>query len=386
MRILLVTWNYPPKMGGMEMMLGQLVDHLLPHMEVDVLAPYTDVASPMVHLGLKDDRLKSKIRIMRPERDGLRWFFVSTFLSGLRLLGQTRYDAIIAGSTLVTPLTYLLGRFGKLPTMVNVYGLDIIYPNPIYQILVRTFLPRANHIFAISQASKETAQRYGIPVERISIISPGIDFAEFANPGDFQTPKEFADRLIILSAGRLAKRKGVLEFIKYALPTIIKACPNVLFLVVGENPTLSLTHKEDLHSQIEAVVKEMGLAPYVQLLGRVDRPQLLQLYQTCDVFVLPAIPVPGDMEGFGIVLLEASAAGKPVVSTRLGGIPDAVADGVSGLLGKAEAWPDLANMIIKLLQDESLRQQMGQAGRQRVQTDFDWLIVGRRYAERLAQV
>ncbi len=379
MRILLVTWNYPPKMGGMEMMLSQLVENLLPHAEVDVLAPH---AAPS-DLGL--EKSKPNKQIIRPSRDGLRWFFLSTLFSGLQLLGRQPYDVIIAGSTLVTPLTYLLGRFAKLPTVVNVYGLDVIYPHPLYQWIVRTFLPRADGVFAISQAAKEAAIQQGVSPERVSIISPGVNFAEFANL-DFQKPKELDGRLILLSAGRLAKRKGILQFISHSFPAIVKACPNVLFLVVGENPTLSLTHKEDLRTQIEAEVHRLGLEKHVQLLGRVDRKQLIQLYHDCDVFVLPAIKVAGDMEGFGIVLIEASAAAKAVVSTRLGGIPDAVADGESGLLVEAESWDNLSTAIIKLLQNESLRQQMGQFGRQRVQTEFDWPIVGRRYAEKLANL
>lgn len=379
MQLLFITWNYPPKIGGMEMLLSQLVQHLQPYAHVQVIAPY---ANP-------DECVLDENYITRPKRNGLLWFFLSASAIGFKFLRRQQYDAIIAGSTLMLPIVYLLGKLFHLPVVVQVYGLDMIYKHPLYQLAVRIFLPRCDAVLAISKDAQKIAVSLGVKPVKVRIITPGLDFTEFAAIPDvtpFKQQQELTQHLVILSAGRLAKRKGIPEFIRYALPQIVHVLPQVVFLVAGDNPSLSLTHKEDIKSRIEAEIQEAGLQKHVRLLGRVERDMLIDLYHACDLFVLPAIYVPGDMEGFGIVLIEASAAGKPVVSTRLGGIPDAVVDGQSGVLVAAAAWEEMAQVIIALLQDGAKRQDLGAFGRQRVMTELDWPIVGKRYAEFLQTV
>ena len=373
MRILVITWNYPPKTGGMEMMMQQLVSHLRTQAEVHVFGPYAEVETV-------------EEATTRPQHDGLAWFFLAAGLSCFRLLHRESFDVIIAGSTLVMPVVYVLGLLFGLPVAVNVYGLDLIYSHPLYQLMLKVLLKRFDRVFAISQASKAEALKRGASPDDVVIAHPGLDFSEFERQPDQARLKQrhgLAGHRVLLSVGRLAKRKGIPEFVTYALPDIVAAYSDVVFLVVGDNPTQSLTHKEDVKARIEAAVESQNLEAHVRLLGRVDRNVLVDLYQACDVFVLPAIHVPGDMEGFGIVLTEAGAAGKPVVSTKLGGITDAVVDGKSGILVEAERWDELSDAVLALLADESLRQEMGQFGRQRVRTELDWSIVAGRYLEHL---
>jgi phosphatidylinositol alpha-1,6-mannosyltransferase len=272
---------------------------------------------------------------------------------------------------------------------VNVYGLDIIYPHPLYQGMVRALLPRFDRVVAISQAARQLVVDRGVAPERVTIVHPGIRFSEFETQPDRAKLREDLDlqgRLVLLIAGRLAKRKGVLEFVHFALPAIVDRHPETLLVVAGGNPTDSLSHKEDIQSLLRREIREQGLEDHVRLLGRVKRAHLVKLFQACDLFILPAIPVEGDMEGFGIVLVEASAAGKPVVSTRLGGIPDAVAEGESGVLVEPEAWEALVAAITSLLADEGARRELGASGRRRARTKLDWSVIGERYAEGLREV
>lgn len=373
MRILVITWNYPPKSGGMEMMMYQLINHLRSYAEVQVFGPYAEEGAP-------------KKASMRPQREGLIWFFLTAWGTCLRLLREESFDVIIAGSTLVMPTVYALGRLFNLPVAVNVYGLDLIYTHPLYQLMLKTLLRRFDRVFAISQASKREAIRRGASPNYMPVVHPGVDFSEFEKQPDQVSVKQqhgLAGRAVLLSVGRLAKRKGIPEFVTCALPRIVEAQPDVIFLVVGDNPTQSLTHKEDVKAQIESATEGRQLQDHVMLLGHVNRQTLIDLYHACDVFMLPGIDVPGDMEGFGIVLLEAAAAGKPVVAVRLGGIPDAVVDGKGGILTEAERWDEIADAVVTLLGDERLRQDMGQFGRERVRSELDWSIIAEQYMEHL---
>ena len=135
-----------------------------------------------------------------------------------------------------------------------------------------------------------------------------------------------------------------------------------------------------MKSLIETEVTRLKLEKSVLLLGYVEREELINLYHACDIFVLPAIQVEGDIEGFGIVLIEASAAGKPVVATRTGGIPDAVEHSKSGFLVAPAAWKEFSNIIGRLLSDEVLRKKLGDLGHERVKKEFDWTVVASQFA------
>jgi phosphatidylinositol alpha-1,6-mannosyltransferase len=372
MRLLLVTWNYSPKVGGMEMLLSQLVRNLRPYADVHVIGP----------AGQASLDSEQEVNVSRSSRDGLIWFALYAFFEGVRLLSNNAYDVIMAGSALVTPIVYILGRLFRVPSVIYIHGLDLVYSPFLYQWMIKCFLPRCAWVFANSRASEQEALHRGVSPHCTTVLHPGLDFSEFRIVPDIDSIKQrynLNGRLTLLSAGRLAKRKGLVEFVRYSLPAIVEKHPNVVFIIVGGNPSLSLTHKEDIKSKIQAEAGRLDLENHVHLMGWIGRQDLVNLYHACDVFVLPAIQVPGDMEGFGIVLIEAGAAGKPVISTRLGGVTDAVVDGKSGILVEAERWDQLSDAILTLLADESLRREMGQFGRERAKAELDWPIVARRY-------
>jgi len=379
MKILLITWNYPPKTGGMENMLFEVVRQLASTAQVDIIAPFADSS--------KDE---PKIpRLVRAGREGLLSFFVHALWAGIHRARETKYDVIMTGSALVLPIACLLGFLFRLPVVAVIHGLDIIYPKPLYQIAMRFLLPRCRHVIANSRMTKQLAIEHGMRPDRVTVINPGIDVSEFdhvRDPNDIRQRYDIGNRRFILSAGRLVKRKGVLEFISRALPDIVKHDPDAVLVVIGENPSQSLAHRDDMMTQIRNEIARLELQKNVRLVGWTSREDLIACYQSSDIFVLPAINVPGDTEGFGIVLLEANAAGKPVVATTVGGIPDAVADGVSGILIEPEKWTTIAQSVTNLLHDDEQRQTLGRQGRERVENEFDWKIVGRRYRNLLARI
>lgn len=379
MRILVITWNYPPKTGGMEMMMHQLIKHISPYSKIDIIGPF----SPEKPTEKKSDS------ICRPQRDGLLWFFCFSVIRGIKLLFANKYDIILAGSTLLVPVSVVLGKMYKVPVVANVYGLDLIYPQPLYQLLVKSFLNRCDRIIAISEAAKNEAVKRGCDISRVHIIPPGIQFEEFEKEPELGNIKErlaLENRFIILSAGRLARRKGIFEFIENSLPAIVHKHPEVLFVIVGENPVHSLAHKENMRRIIENEVVKLALEKNVLMLGQVARDELIQLFFASDVFVLPGIEVKGDMEGFGIVLIEASAAGKPVVASRIGGISDAVENEKSGFLVPVGNWDKFSSTIMDIIGSSTKAHSIGEYGRSRARNQFDWSIIGKRYMNVLAAI
>jgi phosphatidylinositol alpha-1,6-mannosyltransferase len=153
-----------------------------------------------------------------------------------------------------------------------------------------------------------------------------------------------------------------------ALPRLRESIPEVNYLIVGDGP---------YRPQLESLAEAMGVQDHVIFAGQVPTEELPDVYALSDVFVMPSrerLEV-DDVEGFGIVFLEASACAKPVIGGRSGGIPEAIVDGVTGLLVDAHDPEDIGNALARLLTDRDLAIRLGQQGRLRVVHDFDWARV-----------
>lgn len=364
MGILVLTWNYPPRRGGIEYLIGQLVEGLRKRRSLQVITAYHD--SPE----------ETEQDVYRAPGPGLFAFAIYSLWRGARALRHDREIAIVfGGSALTTPLVLILARFFGRRAVVQAHGLDVVHRSVFYQLLCVRWLRRCDHIIANSAYTASLAQSKGVAPDRISVIPPGVDPERFAVPVDAEaTRKSFglAGRRIILFVGRLARRKGVKEFIQDSLPQIIAAVPEACFAIVGANPSESLAHRDDMVTEVAAMVARLGLERHVRLLGALSDEDVVRLYQACDLAVLPALAAADDVEGFGIVLLEAAAAGKPVVAMRSGGIPDAVEDGKSGILVAAGAYEALSRATVDLLHDEKKSSEIGVYARKRLNEHFTW--------------
>jgi phosphatidylinositol alpha-1,6-mannosyltransferase len=153
-----------------------------------------------------------------------------------------------------------------------------------------------------------------------------------------------------------------------ALPAVLKQVPDAAYLLVGDGPD---------RRRLEQLARKHGVADAVVFAGEVPNQELPDYYNLCDAFVMLSrdrcLKTGGSLgEGFGIVFLEAAACGKPAVGGRSGGIPEAVSDGVSGLLADPLDVPAVAQTITQLLQDPDLAHRLGEQGRKRVMEQFTW--------------
>ena len=229
----------------------------------------------------------------------------------------------------------------------------------------------ADLVVTVSKYSKERIVKlYEVDKAKIRVVPNGVDAERFKPVGSGEKLKKhlgLSNKQIVLFVGRLIPRKG-LPFLVEAARQVVKERDETVFLIVGDGPL-----KNPLTSHLE----KNELSRHFIFLGDVKDTLLPALYDSADVFALPSI-----QEGQGIALLEAQAAAKPVVAFNVGGVKEAVRGGETGLLVERANSYVLAEAILKLLSDSSLRWKMGASGREFVLANYTWDIC----AERMLKV
>jgi phosphatidylinositol alpha-1,6-mannosyltransferase len=207
-------------------------------------------------------------------------------------------------------------------------------------------------------------EEWRLPSDRIRLLHPGVDIERFvpaSRNSSVRAELRWGDRPVILTVARLQKRKGHDQMIM-ALHRIRAAVPNVLYAIVGDG---------DERSSLEELVAREQLDKHVQFLGELDEDGLNNCYQQCDLFVLPNRQVGRDIEGFGMVLLEAQACGRPVVAGASGGTSEAIRIPETGMVVSCERPDELAALVTDLLTDRKRLDSVGQAARSWVVEQFD---------------
>ena len=371
MGILVITWNYPPRRGGIEILLQSLCAGLREKHRVLIVTSFAKAFQ-----SVESDALRAPLAGLIP------FAFYALWRGALVLARHREISVVFGGSALVTPLVLILARLFHSRAVVMTHGLDVIHRNFFYQQLCVRWLKSCDRVFANSHHTAALVRSKGVAQERLMVIPPGVHAERFSIPIDVTAAKRhwnIEGKKIVLFVGRLAKRKGVKEFIEKSFVEIAREIRETVFLVVGANPTESLAHHYDAAGEINEAVSRLGLDNQVRLLGTLSDDDLIRLYKACDIVVLPALDIKEDVEGFGIVALEAAAAGKPVVATRVGGIADAVENSKTGILVESGDYQALTQAVLCLLHNSSQAGAMGEAGRQRAMNLFAWKQVCQRH-------
>jgi phosphatidylinositol alpha-1,6-mannosyltransferase len=248
----------------------------------------------------------------------------------------------------------------RIPYVVYAHGEDLSgfkRRNSRFAGLMRWIFTGANAVVCNTQNTADIAIRFGVSPERIVVAYPGVDterFGRVARGPDGATSRRGP---FLLSVGYLIRQKGHETAIR-ALPHLVNEWPDLRYLIVGDGPE---------KGRLESLANDLGVASNVSFLGRVPEAQLLEAYETADVYVQPSVVVDGVTEGYGIAFVEAGAAGLPVVGGRCGGVVEAVVDGVTGLLVTPGDESDYLRAVSSLLRDGDLRRRLGEAGRRLAQ-------------------
>ncbi|MCX5225718.1 glycosyltransferase family 4 protein [Streptomyces sp. NBC_00233] len=214
--------------------------------------------------------------------------------------------------------------------------------------------------------------------DRMRQLPPGVDEKTFhpdSGGAEVRARLGLSDRPVVVCVSRLVPRKGQDTLIR-AMPQILRRVPDAVLLIVGGGP-----YEKDLHR----LAAETGVAGSVRFTGAVPWSELPAHYGAGDVFAMPCRTRRGglDVEGLGIVYLEASATGLPVVAGDSGGAPDAVLDGETGWVVRGESAEDTADRVSLLLLDPELRARMGERGRAWVEEKWRWDLLAERLKELL---
>lgn len=358
MNVLFITRKFPPMKGGMEKVAYGLYKFLSEIISVKLV---------------KWDGSNKWLPLALP------YFLIKSFW----ILFTKKIDAIYLQDGLLSPLGLILKMFRK-PVVITIYGLDIVYKNKFYQFLIPRCIKRLDKIICISQATKQECIKRKIPEEKITVIPPGISDEFYINE-DKETLKselnkkldlKLEDKKVLLSVGRLVERKGFHWFVGNIIPKLLKQRNDFVYLIAGDGI---------FRGRIKNAIANNGLEDYVIMPGKVDDEVLKLLYSASDILVMPNIKVKGDMEGFGIVALEAASCGVPVVASNLEGIRDAVIEGENGFLVEQKNISEFSDKIIDLLSNKDLRETIGRRARKVTEERFSWEKISKLYLESFAQ-
>ncbi len=353
--MLLLTPDYPPSTGGVQELLGRLVEEL-PQFNMTVVTRDCAGASSWSprrpHRVRRAGSSQSKLGLLGP--------MVIGAVEGLR----TPFDLVIAGHVTCVPTALLLHRLLGLPFVVYLYADEL----PNHRRLLAAGLRHAAVTIAISGHTRDLAAALGARVDRTVIIPPGVDL-----PASAAAPPDRKHGLVVTVA-RLADRYKGHDVMLEALPHLRKVVPGIRWVVIGDGP---------LRAELEAGANRLGVADLVVFAGRVDDGERDEWLDRAEVFAMPSrLPERLGGEGFGIVYLEAAAHGLPVVAGSVGGALDAVADGETGLLVDPTSPVAVAEAVARILTDRALARAMGEAARAHAAT-FAYDLIARRVASAL---
>jgi phosphatidylinositol alpha-1,6-mannosyltransferase len=362
--VLLVSQFFPPAIGGSASLLANVYSRL--GRPVRVLTDAGSSPSPDGPSGALDVRhaklatphwgLAHPAGLLRHARTA----------ALLRRLARPR-AAVHCARVLPEGVAACLARCaGGPPYVCWSHGEDLATAGTSRELTLVTRLVLRGAACALANSANTAAllERFGVPRGEVRVAYPGVDPQRFRPDVDGNPVRRRlgAERdLLLLSVGRLQRRKGHDTAIR-ALAALGPARA-VRYVIVG-------TGEEE--RTLRRLAQECGVAGRVCFEGAVPDAELPSYYAACDVFLLPNRKDGEDIEGFGIVFLEAQAAARPVVAGRTGGAPEAVAEGETGLLVGGDDVAELAAALDSLLSSAELRARLGAAGRARVLREFSW--------------
>ena len=368
MKILYVSHLHPPKeaplqsIGGMQRVSMQLVEELEKREGVEI-------KTIIQHAPWKGIEIRTSLFLARLAR------------KLPKIADEYKPDVILFSSMVTASLARLTRKKIDVPMVTINHGHDVKMSIGIYQRFVPRIFEALDGVISVSNATRDECIKRGMDPEKGVALPNGFDIQNLDIIPDKKLAKkkieeafslDLTGKKLLLTVGRQVKRKGHEWFITEVLP---KVSSDVMYLAVGEGPE----HERLVELQAASEQKDQ-----IILAGKQPDEVLHDAYAAADVFIMPNIPVPGDMEGFGIVLLEANLASTPAVASDLEGIKDVVANGENGYKIPVYDADQFASKIDYVLANGY--NELSVNSRKFVTENFTWNKVAERYIYYLSGV
>ena len=281
----------------------------------------------------------------------------------------SRWD-IITGSILA-----VASRVLKVPLLLFAHGTEV-YRRSWWTPVQRATFRMAERVVCVSSYTRSVVEDLGVHPDRVVVVPNGFDFRiveRYRQQRDAGRPTQLdavfrRRRPTVLTVSRLTARKGIDRVIG-AMPAVVSAVPDAVYIIAGNGAD---------RDRLERLRDASPVRDAIVFLGRVTEEEKFECYERCNLFAMPNRVEQGDVEGFGIVFLEANAFGKPVIGGRSGGAVEAIIDGETGLLVDPNDVDEIAKGIVRLLGDADESRRLGGNGKLRVENDLSWAVCARK--------
>lgn len=402
MRILHVVQGYAPAIGGTEWLVQNLSENLVAQFQDEVTVYTTNVYNcdafyePWRKLLPPGETMINGVRVRRfpvinalgpplmvfqhlaylarlPYNDWIRTLYGGPIVRGMtRAIGGFDGDLVMAGSFPLLHMFYATGakKRNRLP-LILFGGLHPEDPWSFGRPMIDDAIEEADAYVAATTYERDYLISRGVDAQKLHVIGLGVDADRFevADGRAVRDDHGLSEYPVVAYVGQQARHKGI-DTLLNAMEQVWETLPDVRVLIAGARTNFSPTLRriigrmENEHQQ------------RIVLIDNFSESQKPQLFAACDVFAYPSV-----YESFGIAFVEAWAAGRAVVGCRAGAVPSVVSHGVDGLLVDPKDSKGLAQAILRLLKDSSLRRDMGQRGLEKVRESYTWTVVTARFRE-----
>lgn len=380
MRIAVLTNHFPPQRGGISRYTYALVSHWVaqghPVLTASTVPPEKNIFDLQNDLNGKFIYINKRIQNYVDALTVFTTFFQQVKCFKPDLLFFPIWDPY----SIFMPFIFTK----KYPYAIGTHAAEILglSPGSSYQVnrlvkkLGQLSLRHSNQVLTVSHYTARLLENFRINREKISVFPNGVDY-QFFTPENIERQQLFnkfgiqyiPGHSVLLTVAKLNPRKGIDTGIRVFKRLHESGNKNVIYLIIGSGNDFT---------RLKGLIEKLSLQEHVFILTNISDNDLLQFYNSCDIFLLLS-RLEGDMnvEGFGIALLEANACEKPVIAGNSGGIPDAVEHGRNGYLVDPNDEREITQKIENLLSDTNKAQSMGKYGRERVIQRFNWDQISR---------
>lgn len=376
-RLLILSSEFPPGPGGIGTHAFFMAEHLSQNgMQVLVITPqdYVDAEKLQIFNKKQNFQIVTLRNVI-----GITLKAYSHIKIINRWIQEWSPNVLLATGARSAWILSILSKKFKLPWIAIGHGTEFGGNKWNWRsLLTRWAFNHADGVICVSNYTKGVMNTHGITPKKTTVIPNGANSAFFAKKAQadrslFFRETECQEKILsLLTVGNVTDRKGQ-EVVIRAMPEVLARNPNVHYFMVGM-PTIRV--------KLDKIARDLGIEDHIHFLGQLENEQLLRAYQDCDIFIMTSRKLAnGDVEGFGIAVIEAALCGKPAIVSNGSGLTEAVINGRTGICVHENNPQETAEAILQLTTNTELLLKLGENAYTRAQKELTWHAIGMKYLE-----